>query len=212
MSKDSSEKRCTIFPRSTNNGGLLPRDDHFTHSSSIREKRPRDISDNRQVENVELVRLRRQNQSLYIGVPRTSEHGAADYKRQSSPFCREYSPWMIYRKFKIEGHPGKTCLAYEFETPGSIAAIKQYKLDEINKTKQLLRTSHTNIVNLLNAFADSGIVYLAYEVMEVSLEQMHSGVVLGEFEVSFICREVRSLFLQVLFVRLLISLIRLCMV
>ena len=210
MSKDSSEKRCTIFPRY--NDGLLPRGDHFTHSSSVPDKRPRGISEKRQLKNVELERLRRQNQSLYIGVPRTSEHSAGDYKRQSLPFCKEHSPWMIYRKFKTEGQPGKTCLAYEFETPGSVAAIKEYKLDEIDKTKQLLRTSHTNIVNLLNAFADSKIVYLAYELMEVSLEQMHSGVVLGEFEVSFICREVRSLFLQVLFVRLLISLIRLCMV
>ncbi|KAJ6076843.1 hypothetical protein N7499_008824 [Penicillium canescens] len=49
--------------------------------------------------------------------------------------------------------------------------------------------SHPNVVNLLDAFEQSRILYLAYELMDLSLEQLQSGIQLKESDLAFICKE-----------------------
>ena len=111
-------------------------------------------------------------------------------KRQSTEFCKPCIPWIRYTPFTMEGKPGKTCLAYDKNRPGDVVAIKQYRVGGINKSQHLLRTSHQNLVNLLDSFKDGRTIYLAYEHMSISLEQLHSGFQLQELHISFICKEV----------------------
>ena len=71
-----------------------------------------------------------------------------------------------------------------------VVAIKEYKTSGIDKTCHLKMISHPNVVNLLDAFEQSRILYLAYELMDLSLEQLQSGIQLKESDLAFICKEV----------------------
>ncbi|KAJ6133134.1 hypothetical protein N7471_008349 [Penicillium samsonianum] len=104
-------------------------------------------------------------------------------------FCKDHTPWIKYQKFKEGAKPGKTCLAYVTDSPGRVVAIKEYKTSGIDKTCHLKMISHPNIVNLLDAFEQSRTLYLAYEVMDLSLEQLQSGIQLKESDLAFICKE-----------------------
>jgi serine/threonine protein kinase len=82
-------------------------------------------------------------------------------------------------------------IAVDSNSPGRLVALKHHKRKEADKEKCLLKTSHTNIVNLLDAFLDGDIFHFVYELMEVSLRELSSCVPLGETDISFICKEVR---------------------
>ncbi|KAJ6024791.1 hypothetical protein N7540_005588 [Penicillium herquei] len=110
-------------------------------------------------------------------------------KRPASLFCKSHTPWIKYQKFRKEGSPGKTCLAYSTDSLGTVVAMKEYKISGIDKTCHLQMIDHPNIVNLIDAFEESRTIYLAYEIMELSLEQLQSGIHLKESDLSFICKE-----------------------
>lgn len=75
---------------------------------------------------------------------------------------------------------------------GMIVAIKQYNKNGIDKTHLLVKTTHSNVVALMYAWADNNVIFLAYELMTISLEQLYSVVNLKEPDVAFICSQVIS--------------------
>lgn len=111
-------------------------------------------------------------------------------KKAQAVFCKDVSPWLKFQKFMAESQTGKTCVAHRFDVPSDVVAIKQYKYSGIDKTSNLIPTSHLNIVNLVDLFCESKFIYLVYELMQVSLEQLHSVFALNDANIAFICQEV----------------------
>jgi hypothetical protein len=99
---------------------------------------------------------------------------------------------MEFQIFLAEGSPGKTCLANSTESPGLVVAIKEYKKNGIDKSPHLLRPANSNVVDLMYAFSDDNVIYLAYEYMPVNLEQLHSSIILREPDIALICIQVNS--------------------
>jgi serine/threonine protein kinase len=93
----------------------------------------------------------------------------------------------------MEGERGKTCLAYEVKSPGTVVAIKQCRVTQSSQTKDLARPSHANIVKLLCVFVAQEAVYFAYERMDITLTHLYNCVSLDEPHISFICKEVRMI-------------------
>ena len=54
-----------------------------------------------------------------------------------------------------------TFLATDSHSPGHLVAIKKYKRKETDKLECLLKTSHANVVNLLDAFLDGETIHFA---------------------------------------------------
>ncbi|KAA8645058.1 uncharacterized protein ATNIH1004_009269 [Aspergillus tanneri] len=125
---------------------------------------------------------------LPIPVRPLSNEQNLNLKRRAS-LCEEGSPWLKYKKC-MEGAPGKTCLAYEVRSPGTVVAIKQYKDAQTSQTRVLTKPSHTNIVKILHIFIEQKTVYFAYERMEVTLQHLYSVVSLQELEISYTCKEI----------------------
>lgn len=208
-----SDNRGTLFPRSTDiASGTIPQNNNHDDNREIESHT--DINDNRitvfprsteigdsesdtrnisEPQNREVQRLPKRHlpaQWLQLPVKGTAKADEPGPKRQAPLFCKDHTPWIKYQRFKQGAKPGKTCLAYATDSPGTVVAIKEYKTSGIDKTCHLKMISHPNIVNLLDAFEQSRILYLAYELMDISLEQLQSGIQLKESDLAFICKEV----------------------
>lgn len=171
-------KRCTTFPRSSE-----------VQDISLGNPTSEILSDKTTgVRRLQKRRMPQQQLQMPIKYIENSE-GPCE-KRPTLTFLKDHNPWMKYQKFKKEAEPGKTCLAYHIDSPGMVVAIKEYKTGGINKTYHLQKIIHPNIVNLLDAFEESKTLYLVYELMELSLEQLQSGILLKESDLAFISKEV----------------------
>lgn len=171
----SPENRCTLFPKSFEIDHL-PDSRHFFQNNDAGES---------------TQRLKKRHQApspLPLPVKQASIESPS--KRQGISLCKSRNPWIDYQKFKDSGIPGKTCLAILNSSPGRIVAIKEYRSGGIDRTRYLIRTSNKNIVNLIDIFSEAKIFYFVYELMEVSLRQLHSGITLKDTEIAFICKEV----------------------
>ncbi|CAG8897546.1 unnamed protein product [Penicillium egyptiacum] len=198
-----SDNRSTLFPRSTDiASGTTPQNNN-DDSGEIESHT--DINDNRitrfpisaeigdsefDTRNLSQPQKRHlPTRWLQVPVKRAAKADEPRPKRQTPLFCKDHTPWMKYQKFKEEAQPGKTCLAYVTDSPGMVVAMKEYKTSGIDKTSHLKMISHPNIVNLLDAFEQSRTLYLAYELMDLSLEQLQSGIQLKESDLAFIYKE-----------------------
>ena len=74
---------------------------------------------------------------LPLPVKRLSDERSIDAKRATSSFCEEGNPWTKYKQLAKEGKPDKTCLAYDYNSPGSIVAIKQHSISEASVVRHL---------------------------------------------------------------------------
>lgn len=205
-----SDNRWTLFPRSTdialgtvsqNNNDSRETDSHTDINDNRITVFPRsaDIGnsafDTRNISQPQNGEVRR-HQKRYLPAQwpqlpvKAAKIDEPRPKSQVPLFCKDHTPWMKYQKFKEGAKPGKTCLAYATDSPGRVVAIKEYKTSGIDKTCHLKMISHPNVVNLLDAFEQSRILYLAYELMDLSLEQLQSGIQLKESDLAFICKEV----------------------
>ncbi|KAL4993994.1 kinase-like domain-containing protein [Aspergillus recurvatus] len=128
-------------------------------------------------------------QWLKIPVKRLSDEPESAPKRPTTAFCKQESPWSHF-KICMEGEPGRACLAYNLSSPGIVVVIKQHKNAGIDKTRHLVETRGANLVNLVTAFVDGMTVYVAYERMDITLEQLYCSVDLEERDIGFICREI----------------------
>ncbi|KAF3484321.1 uncharacterized protein GIQ15_03645 [Arthroderma uncinatum] len=129
---------------------------------------------------------------LPISAKRTSTERIDSAKRFASRFPESGSPWARYRQFTKNREPGKVVLAYDINAPKLVVAIKECKLPDTEQAHLLFRTSHPNIVNLQDAFLAGRDMYLAYERMDLPLEQLHSDIKLEERHIATICREYSS--------------------
>ncbi|EEP83050.1 predicted protein [Uncinocarpus reesii 1704] len=111
-------------------------------------------------------------------------------KRCSRQFPENGSPWDRYRPFTRRRSCGKIVLAHDIRMPKTVVAFRDCKPSNAVNVQHLIKTAHTNLVNLRDAFIDRDIVYLAYERMDLPLEQLHSDVRLEEGHIATVCREV----------------------
>ncbi|KAL4925803.1 kinase-like domain-containing protein [Aspergillus undulatus] len=127
---------------------------------------------------------------IQLPIKRTTEEPGPASKRLAAPaLCKQGTPWSHF-KICMQGDPGKACLAYNISSPGIVVAIKQYRNTGIDKTQYLMEVCDTNVISILTVFVDQATIYIAYERMDVTLEQLHSSVNLDEVDIGFICKEV----------------------
>lgn len=55
-----------------------------------------------------------------------------------------------------------------------------------------MKTAHSNVVELMYAWADANSIFLAYKIMSINLEQLYSVINLKEPDIAFICAQVIS--------------------
>ncbi|KAG5294007.1 hypothetical protein I7I50_04597 [Histoplasma capsulatum G186AR] len=111
-------------------------------------------------------------------------------KRFSAEFCQQGSPWGKYQRFTREGQSKTLYLASEHSAACTVVAIKEYKLSEPNTIQNLLKTSHSNLVNLKSAYVNKSVVFFVYEQMHLSLDKIHSCIVLKEAHIAAVCKEI----------------------
>lgn len=119
-----------------------------------------------------------------------STQSTSDPERAESTFCKFFPPDEKYR-LQMRRELGNSFLAVDANCSGRLVAVKEYKWRNSEDNLRLLRTSHTNIVNLLDAFLVEDVFHFVYELMEVSLKELASSVKLEENHISFVCKEVR---------------------
>jgi p21-activated kinase 1 len=166
------DKRCTKFPQSSDLSSAFPESSIQTPS----------LNDTRRLQK------RVKPPRLPVSVKRTADDSPEKSKRRSN-FTRECSPWDKYQSLQQACTKGKTCLAYEKASPSTIVAIKECSEDR-STLSHLFKTSHTNLVNLLSLFVDAESVWLVYEKMDVTLDQLLSTVKLKEPQIAFLCKEI----------------------
>jgi hypothetical protein len=188
MDSTEPDKRCTIFPRSADaNAPLAPPESEqfFPATSSPGPKTEASNGQNRR-----LQKQRKDESRFHVGIKRNSREEHQPSKQPKAPFCKDYGPRMDFHVFFAEGSPGKTCLANGIKSRGLVVAIKQYNKNGIDKTHHLVKTTHSNVVELMYAWADNNVIFLAYELMTINLEQLYSVVNLKELDIAFICSQV----------------------
>jgi hypothetical protein len=112
-------------------------------------------------------------------------------KRLHSLFCKTGSPWAHYRKIAELGRSESSFLCASTSWQPHLMVIRV--LSGCEGAQRLIRTSHPNIVTLMEAFAQDNMLYMVYERMDVSLERLHSCIHLEEAHMATICREVSTL-------------------
>ncbi len=87
----------------------------------------------------------------------------------------------------------RVTVAHRNEPHHTIVAIKKHQLKAGQLVERLIPCSHTNIVNLLEAFHDDGFVHMAYEWTDVTLAEIQSTPLgkLSDFHIAAICKEVK---------------------
>ncbi|KAL5359324.1 kinase-like domain-containing protein [Aspergillus floccosus] len=118
-----------------------------------------------------------------------STHSTSDPELAKSTFCKLFPPDEKYR-LQMRRELGNSFLAVDVNCSGRLVAVKEYKWRNSEDNLRLLKTSHTNIVNLLDAFLVEDVFHFVYELMEVSLKELASSVKLEENHISFVCKEI----------------------
>ena len=172
----ANPQRCTVFPSAKD---LRDGEASIISSNTNQDHLLGEVSDYNNVS--------RPQKRAWLDLP-IKDH--ENLKKAQAPFCKNVSPWLKFQKFMTESQAGKTCVAHRFDVPSDVVAIKQYKSSGIDKTSNLIQTSHINIVNLVDSFCETKAIYLVYELMQVSLEQLHSAFALNDADIAFICQEV----------------------
>lgn len=119
-----------------------------------------------------------------------STQSTSEPEDAESTFCKFFPPDEKYR-LQMRRELGNSFLAVDANCSGRLVAVKEYKSRIPEANLRLLKTSHPNIVNLLDAFLVEDVFYFVYELMEVSLRELASSVKLEENHISFVCKEVR---------------------
>ncbi|KAJ5183279.1 hypothetical protein N7492_000895 [Penicillium capsulatum] len=111
-------------------------------------------------------------------------------KRQEVTFCKTSSPWATYKRFVALGTSGTTYLAQGPASSLDIVVCREERISEAGMTRNLISTSHPNVVQLMDAFADFNIMFMVYERMEISLPRLRSSAQLEKVHIATICKEV----------------------
>ena len=111
-------------------------------------------------------------------------------KRQEITFCKTSSPWATYKRFVALGTSRTTYLAQGPASSPDIVVCREERISEADMTRNLISTSHPNVVQLRDAFADFNIIYMVYERMEISLPRLRSSAQLEKVHIATIYKEV----------------------
>jgi len=100
------------------------------------------------------------------------------------------SPWGSYHRFMELEQAGPSTISHDREH--FLVAVKEKKYNGESTLDRLRSTSDHNVVDLVEIFHDDGIIYMAYECMEVSLRSLSSTSKgkLKHFEIAAVCKEV----------------------
>lgn len=188
MSQFPRDSRCTIFPRSgevqtvaqqeMNVEARVPPD----HPHQNQRHSPKSVVENEVAS----------GKSFPLHSPQKRSSGKDDPggKRQEITFCKTGSPWATYRRFVVLGTSGTTYLAQGSTVSPDIVVCREERISEIGMSRNLISTSHPNVVQLRDAFVDSNFVYMVYERMEISLPRLRSNAKLEKAHIATICKEV----------------------
>lgn len=179
-----SKKRCIAFSRSTD----------------MREKSDTNILD--ALENSLNTRDKSQlsekfrkklwkSSSLSISVKQNSNQKVL--KRAKRNFCQIENLWEKYERFTSERKLTKIYLDFKLKSSAAfMIAIRVRQNSRKNSINNLIKTSHSNLMNLKNAFVNKTIVYLIYERANLSLKLLHSSVRLKKTHIATVCKEIRE--------------------
>lgn len=185
------ERRLTKFPGSANRNIFNKR------SIDVGLQEPQPIRDVPNIPDHAHINPRPRPPAL----PLKANPGSRQYqpapppKRLRNPECHFKSPWeSYYAIFTVTNIDGdsRVTVAHRNELHHTIVAIKKHQLKGGQLVERLTPCSHTNIVNLLEAFHDNGFVYMAYEWTDVTLAEIQSTSLgkLSDFHIAAICTEV----------------------
>jgi hypothetical protein len=185
----ASQRRGTIFPRSTDTG------------ETVNEQVPEPLS----LPHISALpnTLKRKDHSRPVPPPRlplsvNTESSQQSSKRRSeghlSRIGQSGNPWRKYRRFGKDNQAGSATIAYEMTPTHPVVAVKETGGRDQAEAQDLIRTAHPNVVSLLDAFLSQEATYLIYECMDVDLVQVQGCPcgVLEDFEIAAVCKEVRT--------------------
>lgn len=190
----SMKKRCTTFFKSNSID-----DDVISiinHQKSISNNI--EIKDSSSQEYERRV-IRKSRSRLSISIKRATSDDLSDSKRALKDFCQRELSWHNYKRF-IEKDSSDTYLAYEWSSTFSIVMIKKHVASKLKSSSNILKTSHTNLVNLRNVYVNKDMTFFIYEHMQVSFEQIYSVVNLKKSHIITVCKEIVLSFLFCIFI------------
>jgi hypothetical protein len=177
----NSSRRETVFPTSADQGKPL-----------------QDISRDR-AQPTQQAKLKRQIDRtplpprLPLSVnPHATQWNPRSAKRLFTSFCINGSPWDQYFPILPDQQAGPVTVVHENCPEFPVYVIKERRLETADKPSRLLKISHPQIVRLHAAYTEKSILFLVYEAMDVSLEQIQRCPYgpFKEFEMATICREI----------------------
>jgi Protein kinase domain len=115
-------------------------------------------------------------------------------KRLNTSFCTSGSPWDQYFPILSDEQAGPVTVAHENCPAFPVYAVKERTLNASDQSSRLLKIVHPQLVHLRAAYTKQSLMYLVYESMDVSLDDIQRCPYgpLKEFEIATICREVIS--------------------
>lgn len=186
------ERRLTKFPGSANRNIFNKR------PNNVDTQEPQPIRDVPNIPDHAYINPRPRPPALPLKANPNSQHyqPAPPLKRPRNPACHSKSPWESHYAIFIVTHmdgDSRVTVAHRNEPHHTIVAIKKHQLKAGQLVERLIPCSHTNIVNLLEAFHDDGFVHMAYEWTDVTLAEIQSTPLgkLSDFHIAAICKEVK---------------------
>ncbi|CEO59701.1 hypothetical protein PMG11_04368 [Penicillium brasilianum] len=182
---------CTTFPRSEN---LRPPDKQINPGSQMQNVlgQPERSSDHSQNSDLNLRQSNKTDGDNHATYKRAADSDNARNKRHVTQFLKESSPWTSYKRFAALGPSETTLLAVAWNPITSIVAVKEHRVLDAKSLRELIPTSHVNIVKLKDAYYWSGRCFLGYERMHISLEQLCACNTIEDIHIATICRETLS--------------------
>lgn len=110
----------------------------------------------------------------------------------TAQFVRQEDPWLAYRRLLYEDQAGPSIIAHKAKPNFPVVAIKERAALPQERYQRLAPTAHRNLVNLHEAFVSESLIFLVYECVTVTLEELQASplATLVEYEIAAICTEV----------------------
>ncbi|KAL6714252.1 hypothetical protein ACLMJK_007675 [Lecanora helva] len=109
-------------------------------------------------------------------------------------FVQRCDPWQEsgYRRILKDEH-SQMVVAHKQEISHPIVIAKEHQLTGQQKTANIVRCNHENIVHIIEAYVNESIVTFIYERMDVSLSEIQATPYgqLAAYQIAAICQKVR---------------------
>ena len=110
----------------------------------------------------------------------------------TTSFYKKESPWKIYQSILHDNEAGAATIAFVRDPGCEVVAIKERNAVSDKELDSLQRVQHDNVVLFLAAFQDDDHLYLVYESIYISLQEIQCGPMgpWREYELAAICEQV----------------------